>query len=1020
MLQQWWQSEFRRDWNVHAVDMDRTGWLVTAALGTLTCVYKLWLHEGKTELALLGLSHVLLLLALAVLCTYAPARQLYVRHRELIVSLASLQCAFVCRRISNHGGTNLFLRHGGSPLRLLALLFIGDFFLYGVTYHLSARLSFAWTRFALPLAVLLPLLKEQSICHRVVATPGIQAPLSDLHNMLRNVHDLATLTPAARWRGPYAAASPMEQCLAINAWLLLFAGIALPLSALAALESQARSLWQQRRQRQRQQPDSAASHASGPQSPQRKDVHPVVRAAAISAAAPQPLKMLQQWWQSEFRREWNAYAVDMDRTGWLVVAVLCSLTSVYKLWLHEGKTGLALLCASHVLLALALAAVCTYPPARQLYICHRECFVTMGSLHCAFMCRSISNHGGTNLFLRHGGSPLRLLGLLIIGDFFPFGVLYHLIARLSFAWSRFALPLAVLLPLPREQSICHRVVATPGIEAPLSDLHTVLQTVHDLATLTPASRLRGPYAAASPMEQCLAINAWLLLFGGIALPLAALAAVEGHSRCMWQQQRQRQRQQLSDTDLSTDDEELLASVECFDPPGMHEWMLYIRHRELAVTLASLHSNLVCRCIALHGCVNAFETHGGSPLRLLGLLLLCSHWLFGSLYFVTAQLSYSWSCLALPFIVALPVLTERSLCYKVLAAPGIEAPLAQLHGALQAVHDFASVTPAARLRAPHTSSPMEQCIAVEGWLLMVAGIMLPLAALAALERWTRHAWEQRQRRLQPQLQEEEEESRVVAWGWQNAPWGLHMCLAHHCNAWEAWRQDDFRRDVNERAAATDRAGWAAVAFLVGLLCVFKLWLQEGKTGLALLGSTHVLLALGLMAACTHPAARQLYIRHREVIITLASLHCNLMARTIALNGGTNVFLHHGNSPLRLLGLLLACSHYLWSAVYLVFCQVSYAWCCVALPLLALLPLLTERSICHRMVGTPGVEAPLHDLHTGLNLVHIATVTPTFHILGAYPSDSPVEQCMAVDAWLLLMVAQHLFTLYGSSQVSQAEV
>lgn len=34
--------------------------------------------------------------------------------------------------------------------------------------------------------------------------------------------------------------------------------------------------------------------------------------------------------------------------------------------------------------------------------------------------------------------------------------------------------------------------------------------------------------------------------------------------------------------------------------------------------------------------------------------------------------------------------------------------------------------------------------------------------------------------------------------------------------------------------------------------------------------------------------------------------------------------------------------------------------------------------------------------------IATVTPTFHILGAYPPDSPLEQCLAVDAWLLLMV------------------
>ena len=40
---------------------------------------------------------------------------------------------------------------------------------------------------------------------------------------------------------------------------------------------------------------------------------------------------------------------------------------------------------------------------------------------------------------------------------------------------------------------------------------------------------------------------------------------------------------------------------------------------------------------------------------------------------------------------------------------------------------------------------------------------------------------------------------------------------------------LRSEVNQRAVATDRLGWTAVAFLVGLLCVVKLWLQEGKPG-----------------------------------------------------------------------------------------------------------------------------------------------------------------------------------------------
>lgn len=65
--------------------------------------------------------------------------------------------------------TNVFLRHGGSPLRLLLLLFVGDLFPYGVLYHLSARLSFAWARFALPLTVLLPV---RSMCAAACQAAG--------------------------------------------------------------------------------------------------------------------------------------------------------------------------------------------------------------------------------------------------------------------------------------------------------------------------------------------------------------------------------------------------------------------------------------------------------------------------------------------------------------------------------------------------------------------------------------------------------------------------------------------------------------------------------------------------------------------------------------------------------------------------------------------------------------------------------------------------------------------------------
>jgi hypothetical protein len=83
---------------------------------------------------------------------------------------------------------------------------------------------------------------------------------------------------------------------------------------------------------------------------------------------------------------------------------------------------------------------------------------------------------------------------------------------------------------------------------------------------------------------------------------------------------------------------------------------------------------------------------------------------------------------------------------------------------------------------------------------------------------------------------------------------------------------------------------------------------------------------------------------------------------ATRGGTNIFFHHGGSPLRLLGLLLACSHATWAFMFSVHSRLGYGFNCVVLPLAALLPLLTTESICYRVMQAPGVHAPLADLHT----------------------------------------------------------
>ena len=88
---------------------------------------------------------------------------------------------------------------------------------------------------------------------------------------------------------------------------------------------------------------------------------------------------------------------------------------------------------------------------------------------------------------------------------------------------------------------------------------------------------------------------------------------------------------------------------------------------------------------------------------------------------------------------------------------------------------------------------------------------------------------------------------------------------------------------------------------------------------------------------------------------------------ATRGGTNIFFHHGDSPLRLLGLLLACSHAIWGPIYLLHNRIAAAAGFAALLLAALLPLLTAQSICHRLLLAPGILAPLADLHAVLGAI-----------------------------------------------------
>ncbi len=83
--------------------------------------------------------------------------------------------------------------------------------------------------------------------------------------------------------------------------------------------------------------------------------------------------------------------------------------------------------------------------------------------------------GNSNVLTQHGGSPLRMLALLLVAGPSVALCLYALYTRLSVAWSAVALPLLAAAPAVLGGGpMCRRMLATPGGEAPLDTLHTVL------------------------------------------------------------------------------------------------------------------------------------------------------------------------------------------------------------------------------------------------------------------------------------------------------------------------------------------------------------------------------------------------------------------------------------------------------------------------------------------------------------------------------------------------------------------
>lgn len=73
-----------------------------------------------------------------------------------------------------------------------------------------------------------------------------------------------------------------------------------------------------------------------------------------------------------------------------------------------------------------------------------------------------------------------------------------------------------------------------------------------------------------------------------------------------------------------------------------------------------------------------DHHGGSPLRLLLLLLGHTTALYNSLYALYARLFLPASAALLACMAATSLHQGERMCMRVLESPGVEAPLAELH------------------------------------------------------------------------------------------------------------------------------------------------------------------------------------------------------------------------------------------------------------------------------------------------------------------------------------------------------
>ncbi|KAL4428466.1 hypothetical protein ABPG75_002555 [Micractinium tetrahymenae] len=300
-----------------ACGADRFGWTFVAVVLSGLLAYKTAWQEGLPGLALVCSSHAAIAQGMAMLVKHRPA--LYTRHRELLVTAALFNLTWVVLLLAWYGGTVIISFHGGSTLRLLALMTLATSAIWICQYTLYSRMVLSRAAVALPLLAVVRLASGRSVCQcqfSVLSAAGIaDPPLAALHEALSLVHP-ATAAAVALLPLPVTA---LEQCVAVYGWLELLLGVLLPLTVLAALEQRARRLfaaWQARQAAQREAQASTSQQQPPQQPPQQ-----------------QQGQQQQQQGQQQPLQPWP---------GWQLAAMLTGSSDVvgaYGPWGAEGRAA---------------------------------------------------------------------------------------------------------------------------------------------------------------------------------------------------------------------------------------------------------------------------------------------------------------------------------------------------------------------------------------------------------------------------------------------------------------------------------------------------------------------------------------------------------------------------------------------------------------------------------------------------------------------------------------------------------